>query len=48
VSKRPERHAQKWQERKDKTAAWWEAERKKHEDPHGGLQSVQKKPEEKK
>jgi hypothetical protein len=48
VSKRQEKHARKWQERKDKTAAAWEKERARHEDPHGGLQSTQKKPEGKK
>jgi hypothetical protein len=45
VSKRAEKHAAKWQERKEKTAAAWEKERAGHEDPHGGLQSVQEKPE---
>lgn len=48
MSKRQEKHAAKWQARKEKTAAWWEKERAKHEDPHGGLQSTQPKPEGKK
>jgi hypothetical protein len=49
MGRRAEKHAAKWQARKDKTAADWEKERFKHEDPHGGLQATQeKKPEEKK
>jgi hypothetical protein len=49
VTKRAEKHAAKWQARKEKTAAAWKEEVRKHEDPHGGLQATQeKKPEEKK
>lgn len=48
MSKRQEKQQAKYEKVKARSQAAIEADRKKHEDPHGGLHSVQQKPGEKK